>query len=178
MPPQQSTAMGTLNTPLRTPSQQGNNPEPSQVNPNAPFGQTLGPRFMQVIQRQAAPGNAVTSASALSSSNQFSNFTGKRSGPTFAPASSTGRGGLRIEPSLSSTISRDNVMGEEARNAVLLAQFGKKQFSLAFRSPQPQDEATEVDEEKIVFLSRPGLMIKPQPRIGAKRTSSQGKNEP
>jgi hypothetical protein len=40
-------------------------------------------------------------------------------------------------------------MGEEARNAVLLAQFGKKQFSLAFRSPQPQDEATEVDEEKI-----------------------------
>lgn len=61
----------------------------------------------------------------------------------------TGRGGLRIESSLSSTISRDNVMGEEARNAVLLAQFGKKQFSLAFRSPQPQDEATEVDEEKI-----------------------------
>jgi hypothetical protein len=50
MPPQQSPAMGTLNTPLRTPSQQMN-PEPPQVNPNAQFGQPLDPRFMQGNQR-------------------------------------------------------------------------------------------------------------------------------
>jgi hypothetical protein len=44
MPPQQSPAMGTLNTPLRTPSQQMNHLEPSQVNANAQFGQPLNPR--------------------------------------------------------------------------------------------------------------------------------------
>jgi hypothetical protein len=50
MPPQQSPAMGTLNTPLRTPSQQMN-PELPQANPNAQFGQPLDPRFMQGNQR-------------------------------------------------------------------------------------------------------------------------------
>ena len=56
MPPQQSPAMGTLNTPLRTPSQQMN-PEPPQVNPNAQFGQPLDPRFIQGNQRAQGPGN-------------------------------------------------------------------------------------------------------------------------
>jgi hypothetical protein len=56
MPPQQSPAMGTLNTPLRTPSQQMN-PEPPQVNPNAQFGQPLDPRFMQGNQRPQGQGN-------------------------------------------------------------------------------------------------------------------------
>lgn len=60
MPPQQSPAMGTLNTPLRTPSQQGANSEPPQVNPNAQFGQPLDPRFMQANQRQPGPGNAMS----------------------------------------------------------------------------------------------------------------------
>lgn len=59
MPPQQSPAMGTLNTPLRTPSQQGNNPEQPQINPNAQFGQPLDPRFMQGGQRQLGPGNGM-----------------------------------------------------------------------------------------------------------------------
>jgi hypothetical protein len=59
MPPQQSPAMGTLNTPLRTPSQQINQPDPPQLNPNAQFGQPLDPRSMQGNQRQPGPGNAM-----------------------------------------------------------------------------------------------------------------------
>lgn len=55
MPPQQSPAMATLNTPLRTPSQQMN-PEPPQINPNGQFGQPLDPRFLQGNQRTTAPG--------------------------------------------------------------------------------------------------------------------------
>lgn len=51
MPPQQSPAMTTLNTPLRTPSQQMNPPEPPQMNANGQFGQPLDPRFMQGNQR-------------------------------------------------------------------------------------------------------------------------------
>jgi hypothetical protein len=54
MPPQPSPAMANLNAPLRTPSQQTNHPEQTQVNPNG-FGQPLDPRFMQ--GRQPGPGN-------------------------------------------------------------------------------------------------------------------------
>ena len=59
MPPQQSPAMGTLNAPLRTPSQQASNAEPAQVGANAQFGQALDPRFMQGNQRQPS-GNAMS----------------------------------------------------------------------------------------------------------------------
>jgi hypothetical protein len=62
MPPQQSPAMATLNAPLRTPSQQMNHPEPSQINPTAQFGQPLDPRFMQGNQRQLGPGNGMNIA--------------------------------------------------------------------------------------------------------------------
>lgn len=54
MPPQQSPAMATLNTPLRPPSQQQNHPEPPN-NPNGQFGQPLDPRFMQGNQRPMNP---------------------------------------------------------------------------------------------------------------------------
>lgn len=40
-------------------------------------------------------------------------------------------------------------MGEEARHAELLALYGKKKFSLAFRSPQPRDEALEDSNDGI-----------------------------
>jgi hypothetical protein len=55
MPPQPSPAMANLNAPLRTPSQQTNHPEQTQVNPNG-FGQPLDPRFLQ--GRQPGPGNS------------------------------------------------------------------------------------------------------------------------
>ncbi|TVY57675.1 hypothetical protein LCER1_G004184 [Lachnellula cervina] len=59
MPPQQSPAMPTLNTPLRTPSQMGQ-AEPPHPQPNPPFGQPLDPRFAN--QRPAGPGNAMNIA--------------------------------------------------------------------------------------------------------------------
>jgi hypothetical protein len=59
MPPQQSPAMNTLNTPLRTPSQQMNHPEGMRMNANPQFNQSLDPRFMQGMQRQMGPGNAM-----------------------------------------------------------------------------------------------------------------------
>jgi hypothetical protein len=62
MPPQQSPAMGTLNTPLRTPSQQMNHLEPSQVNANAQFGQPLNPRFNQGNQRAQGQANGYNNA--------------------------------------------------------------------------------------------------------------------
>lgn len=63
VPPQPSPAMPTLNTPIRTPSQQQmNQSENAPVNPNAQFGQPLDPRFMQGNQRQTGPGNALTQA--------------------------------------------------------------------------------------------------------------------
>jgi hypothetical protein len=65
MPSQQSPGMGTLNTPLRTPSQQGNNAEPPQINPNSQFGQPLDPRFMQPNQKQLGPGGTMMNGSAL-----------------------------------------------------------------------------------------------------------------
>jgi hypothetical protein len=65
MPPQQSPAMGTLNTPLRTPSQQMNHPEPPQANPNAQFGQPLDPRFMQGNQRAQGQANGFNAASVM-----------------------------------------------------------------------------------------------------------------
>lgn len=56
MPPQQSPAMATLNTPLRNPSQQLN-AEPNQMNTNGQFGQSLDPRFsMQGNQRPVLAG--------------------------------------------------------------------------------------------------------------------------
>jgi hypothetical protein len=61
MPPQQSPAMPTLNTPLRTPSQMGH-AEPPQANPNPAFGQPLDPRFATGNQRPAGPGNAMNTA--------------------------------------------------------------------------------------------------------------------
>ena len=61
MPPQQSPAMGTLNTPLRPP-QQMNQSDPPQLNPNSQFGQPLDPRSMQGNQRQPGPGNAMNGA--------------------------------------------------------------------------------------------------------------------
>ncbi|TVY39160.1 hypothetical protein LOCC1_G005571 [Lachnellula occidentalis] len=59
MPPQQSPAMPTLNTPLRTPSQMGHAEAP-HPQPNPPFGQPLDPRFAN--QRPAGPGNAMNTA--------------------------------------------------------------------------------------------------------------------
>ncbi|TVY35968.1 hypothetical protein LSUB1_G007338 [Lachnellula subtilissima] len=59
MPPQQSPAMPTLNTPLRTPSQMGH-AEPPHPQPNPPFGQPLDPRFAN--QRPGGPGNAMNTA--------------------------------------------------------------------------------------------------------------------
>jgi len=59
MPPQQSPAMGTLNTPLRPPSQQMNSTEQTQMIQNTQFGQPLDPRFMQGNPRQMAPGNNI-----------------------------------------------------------------------------------------------------------------------
>ncbi|KAH6706264.1 hypothetical protein BKA61DRAFT_739238 [Leptodontidium sp. MPI-SDFR-AT-0119] len=53
-------------------------------------------------------------------------------------------GGLRIE---NSTISRDNVAGKEARQAELLALYGKKQSTLAFRSLNRREEMDPVDLE-------------------------------
>jgi hypothetical protein len=50
MPPQQSPALPTLNAPLRTPSQMGQQDSP-QVNPNQQFGQQLDPRFAQANNR-------------------------------------------------------------------------------------------------------------------------------
>lgn len=47
MPPQPSPAMATLNAPLRAQAQQLNPSEPPPANPNAQFGQSLDPRFMQ-----------------------------------------------------------------------------------------------------------------------------------
>ena len=61
MPPQQSPAMGTLNTPLRAPAQQMNSEQP-QVNPNAQFGQPLDPRFMQQNQRAQGQANGFPSS--------------------------------------------------------------------------------------------------------------------
>jgi hypothetical protein len=60
MPPQQSPAMPTLNTPLRTPSQMGHQEAP-QANPNTGFGQPLDPRFAQGNPR-AGPGGAMNAA--------------------------------------------------------------------------------------------------------------------
>ncbi|TVY76139.1 hypothetical protein LSUE1_G007102 [Lachnellula suecica] len=61
MPPQQSPAMATLNTPLRTPSQMGHN-EPPQANMNPSFGQPIGdPRFA-ANQRNMGPGNPMNPA--------------------------------------------------------------------------------------------------------------------
>lgn len=60
VPPQQSPAMSTLNTPMRTPSQQMNHPESLQGNPpSANFGAPLDPRFMQGNQRQVGAVNAM-----------------------------------------------------------------------------------------------------------------------
>ena len=59
MPPQQSPAMGTLNTPLRTPAQQMNQSDPPQLTSNTQFGQPLDPRSMQGNQRQPGSGNAM-----------------------------------------------------------------------------------------------------------------------
>ncbi|KAM3067916.1 hypothetical protein ACMFMG_011398 [Clarireedia jacksonii] len=59
MPPQQSPAMNTLNTPLRTPSQQMNHPEGMRMNGNPQFNPSLDPRFVQGMQRPMGPGNAM-----------------------------------------------------------------------------------------------------------------------
>ncbi|KAG0646689.1 hypothetical protein D0Z07_6279 [Hyphodiscus hymeniophilus] len=59
MPPQQSPAMGTLNTPLRTPAHQMGQTDIPQLNPNAQFGQPIDPRSNQ---RQPGPGNAAFAA--------------------------------------------------------------------------------------------------------------------
>jgi hypothetical protein len=59
VPPQQSPAMATLNAPMRTPSQQMNHPETSQINPTAKFGAPLDPRFMQGNQRPGGQGNGI-----------------------------------------------------------------------------------------------------------------------
>ena len=55
MPPQQSPAMRTLNTPLQPPA----HPDMGQLNPNAQFGQPIDPRSNQ---RQSGPGNAALAA--------------------------------------------------------------------------------------------------------------------
>ncbi|KAJ8065253.1 hypothetical protein OCU04_005952 [Sclerotinia nivalis] len=57
MPSQQSPAMNTLNTPLRTPSQQMGHPEAGGMNHNPQFGQPLDPRFPPGSQRMF--GNAM-----------------------------------------------------------------------------------------------------------------------
>ncbi|KAG4433984.1 hypothetical protein IFR05_010533 [Cadophora sp. M221] len=60
------------------------------------------------------------------------------------PAHQRSGGGLRIE---NSTISRDNVVGKEARQAELLALYGKKQFTLAFRTINRREEMELVDPQ-------------------------------
>jgi hypothetical protein len=62
MPPQQSPAMGTLNTPLRPPTHQVNQPDMPQLNANQQFGQPIDPRTMQGNQRQSGPGSAAFAA--------------------------------------------------------------------------------------------------------------------
>ncbi|KAK0112295.1 hypothetical protein ONS96_001543 [Cadophora gregata f. sp. sojae] len=60
-------------------------------------------------------------------------------------------GGLLVD---NYTISQDNVMGQEARKAELLAQFGKKQFTLGSRTPNAQVEKELVENKPCDNVTR------------------------
>jgi hypothetical protein len=96
-------------------------------------------------------------------------FTSKGDDLSLAPSPFKNGGGLRIEPGLCSTISRDNVMGEEVRHAELLALYGKKQFSLGFRCPQGgQPGQPTAQQQQQMMQQQAALQPRPQLKISPK----------